>query len=148
MLDIIKVFGEEKIAALIRYTDQNTTETFEFLLKAIEAGRLSNIVHFPLEPEQQAIWGVFNEIEAAPTYASNNAAFEAAAELIINAWIDYPRPGTEQPYIPGPLNGNRRRREVCNGLSWYAEDVCMKIEDTGQMIQNYTIATLFDKLAW
>ena len=34
------------------------------LLKAIEAGRLSNIIHFPLSPEQQAIWGALNAKEA------------------------------------------------------------------------------------
>ena len=55
----------------------------------------------------------------------------AAAKLVVDAWIDYPWPGTEQPYAPGHLNGNQPRREVRYELFPYAEKLRNKIERVG-----------------
>ena len=150
MLDIIKVFGEDDMAILIGHTDQK--QTFGILYEAIRAGQRSKIIRCSLNSKQQAIWAAFVAREAALTHRYHEAAYEVAAKLIMDAWIDYPRPGTEQPYTPGHLNGHQHRREVCDELFPYAEKLRNKIEEGGQITQNqywnYTIATLFNKLCW
>lgn len=150
MLDIMKVFGEDDMARLIGHTDQK--QTFGILFEAIRAGQRSTIIRSSLNPKQQAIWAAFVAREAALTYRYHEAAYEAAAKLVMDAWIDYPRPGTEQPYTPGHLNGNQHRREVCYELLPYAEKLRNKIEEGDQITQNqywnYTIAILFNKLCW
>ena len=97
ILDIIKVFGEDNMATLIGHTDKDTSGTFEDLNAAIQAGERSNITYCSITPKQQAIWTAFVAKEAASTYRFHEAAYEAAAELVMDTWIEHPRPGTEQP---------------------------------------------------
>ncbi len=150
LLDIMKIFGKDDMAELIGHTDQK--QTFDDINAAIEAGQMTNMVHCSITPKQQVVWDAFVAKEAEPSYRYNEAAYEAAAKLVVDAWVDYPRPGTEQPNTPGRLNGNQRRRELCQELFPYAEKIHNKIKEVDQMTQNqywnYSIATLLDKLCW
>ena len=152
MLDIMKVFGEDNMAILIGHTDKDTSGTFEDLNAAIQVGERSNITHCSITPKQHAIWTAFVAKEAAPTYHFHEAAYEAAAKLVMDTWIEYPRPGTEQPYTPAFPIANQHRRKVRNELFLYAEKLRNKIEEAVPMMHNhccnYIIATLYDKLCW
>lgn len=163
MLEIMKLLEEvdkaswndmaslDKMASMIGLTDVKTKQTFGRLYAAIQAGKMSSFVHTPVRPDQQEIWSLFVAREG-PSSGNSAEACETAATLMINTWIDYPRPGTEQPYTPGPFNGSQNRRRVCEAVFQNAKTLLQTLNQTDHVNQNrgwkFTIATLFDKLCW
>ena len=141
----------EKVASLIGLTNARTKQTFGRLYAAVQAGKNSTILRTSARPDQQEVWTAFGRGSTTSNF-SYAAGCEAAANLIIDTWIDYPRPGTEQPYTPGPFNGCQNRRRVCEILSQNAQTLLRKLDYVDHVNQNrawkYTVATLFDKLCW
>ena len=142
----------EKVASLIGLTNTRTKQTFGRLYAAIQAGKTSSMLRTSARPDQQEIWAAFVGRELTNSNHKYAAGCEAAGKLIIDTWIDYPRPGTEQPYTPGPFNGSQYRRRVCEVLFQNAQTLLQKLDYVDIMNQNrawkYTVATLFDKLCW
>ena len=142
----------KKMAKFIAHTKYETKLQFGHIYAVLQAGQRSTLLHTSERPEQQALWAEFAAINAAPNNDDHAAACEAATKLVVGAWVDFPRPGTEQPYAPGELDGNRNRRRVCNDLFQNAETLLKRINKVGQIRQrqswDYAIATLFNKLCW
>lgn len=113
---------------------------------------MSSFLNTSTRPNQQEIWTAFVAREAPTNDDSYAAACEAAARLMIDTWIDYPQPGTEQPYTPGVFNGSQNRRRVCEVVFQNVQTLLQKLGYVDHINQNrdwkYTIATLFDKLCW
>ena len=167
LFEIMKVLREDnkvslknmdsikRMAKLIPHTDSKTQTHFDNLVTAIQEGQRSTARRTSLSPEKKALWTEFAEIKVAPNKETYAAVCEAAAMLILNAWIDYPRPGTEQAYTPGDNNGNRKRRRVCDDSFQCAAMLVEKMAAAPaapRMTQNqrwiYTLADLLDKLCW
>ena len=137
------------MARLIPHADYETRMHFYHLSASIQEGQRSTLLHTSVRTEQQALWIEFSAIEIEPRIDNYAAACEGAAKLISDAWIKYPRPGTEQP---GPHNENQKRRLVCNDLFQCAAILVQKMEATARVIQNqrwtYTFTDLLDKFCW
>ena len=140
MLGIMKILEEddkgscydmaslEKVASLIGLTNTRTKQTFGRLYAAVQAGKTGNIIRTSARPDQQETWTAFVGRESTTSNHSYAAAYEAAAKLVIDTWIDYPRPGTEQPCTPGPFNGSQNRRRVCEVLFQNAQTLLRKLD--------------------
>ena len=164
MLEIIKVLEEvdkaslydmaslDKMGSMIGLTDAGTKQRFGRLHAEIQAAKMSSFLYNSPRPNQQEVWTAFVKREAPASSESCAAACEAAAKLIIDTWVDYPRPGTEQPYTPGPFSGIQNRRRVSEAVFQNAETLLQKLDHAGHAKQSrswkFTIATLFDKLCW
>ena len=163
MLGIMKVLEEvdkasfynmaslDKMASMISHTNVKTKQTFGRLYATIQAGKASIVLSTPARPDEQAVWNSFVARER-PSSGNSAEACETAATLIINTWIAYPLPGTEQPYTPGPCNGNQNRLRVREAVFQNAETLLQTLNHIDYINQNrgwkFTIATLFDKLSW
>ena len=164
MIEIIKVLKEvdkasrfdmasiDRMAAMIDFTDAKTKQTFGRIYAAIQAGKMSDFLHSSARPGQQEVWTACAATNVPTIDSSYAAALQAAAKLIIDTWIDYPRPGTEHPYTLGAFNGSQHRRRVCQVLFLNAQTLLQRLDYVDHMNQNrgwkYTVAALFDKLSW
>lgn len=101
---------------------------FDHLVAAIQEGQRSTALYTSVCPEKKALLTEFAEMKVAPNKETNAAACEAAAKLILDAWIDYPRPGIKQAYTPGDHNGNRKWRLVCDDSFQCAAMLIQKVE--------------------
>ena len=161
MFEIMKILREDDkvsledmaslrhMARLIPHTDDKTQMHFYHLSASMQEGQKSRVLHNSVRTKHQALWAEFSAIKIEPSIDDYAAACEAAAKLISDAWIRYPRPGTEQP---GAHNGNEKRRLVCNDLFQCAIILVQKMEATARVIQSqrwtYTFADILDKLCW
>ena len=167
LFEIMKVLREDnkislknmdslkRMARLIIHTNHTTQTHFDHLVAAIEEGQRSTTRRTSSSPEKKALWTEFAEGKVAPNKETYAAACEGAAKLIVDAWIDYPQPGSEQPYNPGDHSGNRKRRLVCDDSFKCAAMLVQKMAAAPaapRMTQHqrwtYTIADLLDKLCW
>ena len=167
LFEIMKVLREDNkvslksmdslksMAKLISHTDSETQKLFDNLVATLQEGQRSTALQTAVCPEKKALWTQFAELKVAPNKEAYATACEAAAKLILDAWLDYPRPGTEQAYTPGDHNGNRKRRLVCDDSFQCAAMLVEKMAAAPaapRMTQNqrwiYTLADLLDKLCW
>ena len=163
MLGVMKVLEEvdkaslynmgslDKMASMISHTNVETKQTFGRLYATIQAGKANIVLYTPASPDEQEVWNSFVTREG-PSSGKSAEACETAATLIINTWIAYPRPGTEQPYAPGPFNGSQNRLRVREAVFQNAQTLLQTLNYIDYIYQNrgwkFTIATLFDKLSW
>ena len=163
MLGIMKVLEEidksslhnmdslEKMASMISHTNVDTKQAFGRLYATIQASKANIVLYTPASPDEQEVWNSFVKREG-PCSDKSAKACETTARLIIDTWIDYPRPGTERPYNPGPINGSQKRIRVRDAVIQNVETLLQTLNYIDYRYQNrgwkFTIATLFDKLSW
>lgn len=89
----------ENTARLIRHADHKTRIRFDHIFATIQAAQRSTRLRTSGSPEHQALCSDFAAIEILTRSDTYAGACKYAAKLIAEAWIDYPRTGTEQLYI-------------------------------------------------
>ncbi len=154
MVGIMTVFGKDNMKTLIGLVDTDTRMTFGHLFAAMDARDGNYVLPFQSIAEQKAFWAAITarEDEVRKHSDAAAAAYEAAAKLVVDLWVDYPRPGTEHPYTPGFLKGNQHRRRICDDLVQYACAILKEVDNAEEISQiqcwNYTIINLYNKLCW